>query len=186
MKLVLASSSPRRRDLLTEAGIDFEILVPEIDETIPPGECPWASAERLAREKAGAVSHLRPDQIVLAADTIVVCDEHILGKPASEADARRMLALLSGREHHVLTGVCLERLQPAKRLCWVCDTRVVFRDLTADTIARYMDLVQVMDKAGSYAIQEHGEMIVAETDGLLSNVIGLPIEEVVERLREFG
>jgi septum formation protein len=182
MSIILASSSPRRRELLSQAGIDFEIMVPDTDEQLRTGESPLATAERLACEKAAVIVPRAPTKIVLAADTIVVCEDRILGKPQSEGEARRMLASLSGSEHHVLTGVCLQRQTPPVKVSWVCDSRVRFRTLDADTISQYMERVCVMDKAGAYAVQEHGEMIVESVEGLLSNVIGLPIEEVAAEL----
>lgn len=184
--LILASSSPRRRAMLAGAGIEFEVRPPEIDESVRPGESPVEFVERIAQEKAAAVAATVTQQWVLAADTIVVLDGEILGKPRDLDHARDMLTRLSGRTHHVLSGVCLHRHSPRHLDVWHADTAVTFRALSRIDVAAYMQRVDVLDKAGAYAIQEHGDRIVDRHDGLLSNVIGLPIEQVVERLGAYG
>jgi septum formation protein len=133
--------------------------------------------------KAEHVAAQRPDAVVLGADTVVVLRGRIYGKPADLVAARQMLLSLSGAEHEVLTGVCLLRLRPAWRDAWVCRSRVRFRRLDDAVIARYCAQVNTLDKAGAYAVQEHGELLVESVDGLTSNVIGLPVEEVQEHLR---
>jgi septum formation protein len=182
--LVLASASPRRRHLLQEAGIAVLVDAAGVDETALSGELPAAHVQRLALAKAEAVSARHPGHMVLGADTIVVLAGVIFGKPADLRDAARMLGELSGRWHEVLTGVALVRREPACRHTWVCQTRVRFRTLDGDTIREYCARANPLDKAGAYGIQEHGEMLVAEIDGLRSNVVGLPIEEVVAALRD--
>ncbi|MDT8390898.1 MAG: nucleoside triphosphate pyrophosphatase [Lentisphaeria bacterium] len=184
-QLILASASPRRLMLLQEAGIDVIVRPAHIDETSRPDEQPRARASRLAAEKAAVIAARYPGKLVLGADTIVVAATgEILGKPVDLADARRMLALLSGNCHTVMTGVSLRRENPFFEETWVCETGIRFHALAAAEIDRYLDCVDVRDKAGSYAIQERGDMLVAAVDGLTSNVIGLPVEEVLARLRK--
>jgi septum formation protein len=182
MRLILASASQRRRDLLSEAGIAFEVLPADIDESPLPGETPAAHVLRLARAKAAGVAAGAPRRLVLGADTVVALGTIILGKPDSLDHARAMLAQLAGREHDVLTGVCLRRLEPPADTSWVARTRVRFKPLSAAAIERYCALVNPLDKAGAYAIQEYGDMLVSDIRGLRSTVIGLPVEEVLERL----
>ena len=184
MKMVLASASPRRRDLLEQAGFELTIRPAHVDESPYPEERPVDHVCRLAAAKAEAVAESVADCVVLGADTVVVApNDGILGKPADALEARRMLASLSGRWHDVVTGVCLTHRRRGIRDVWWCNTRVCFRELSRDDIDAYLERVDPLDKAGGYAIQEHGEMIVSEIDGRRSNVIGLPVEEVVERCR---
>ena len=184
MKLILASASPRRRDLLCEAGIEIRVVPAHIDEQALPRELPAEHVRRLAGAKADHVAAQMPDCLVLGADTVVAHQNRIFGKPDSLDDAKTMLNTLSGSAHEVLTGVCLRRLNPECLQCWVCRTKVCFRELTPNVIDRYCSLVNPLDKAGAYAIQEHGEMLISSIDGLMSNVIGLPVEEVLERLKK--
>lgn len=182
-KIILASASPRRQELLREAGISFAVHPAEVDEELLPGELPAVSVMRLAALKAAAVAAQHPCSLVLGADTLVVLDGKMFGKPADFADACRMLKELSGRTHEVLTGVSLvEYGQPAYN--WCSKTLVTFKILRDEQIAAYFRLVNPLDKAGSYAIQEHGDLLVEGIQGLLSNVIGLPVEEVVRKLQE--
>ena len=182
-KIILASASPRRQELLREAGISFAVHPAEVDEELLPGELPAVSVMRLAALKAAAVAAQHPGSLVLGADTLVVLDGKMFGKPADFADACRMLKELSGRTHEVLTGVSLvEYGQPA--YTWCSKTLVTFKILRDEQIAAYFRLVNPLDKAGSYAIQEHGELLVEGIQGLRSNVIGLPVEEVVQKLQE--
>lgn len=177
--LVLASASPRRRQLLADAGLDLVVDAADIDESALPGETPAAHVRRLAQAKAAAVAPRHPRQFVLGADTVVVLDGVIFGKPADLAEAAQMLRCLSGRWHEVFTGVALLRRRPAAATVWSCRTRVRFRELSDDAIRTYCACVNTLDKAGAYGIQDHGERIVAEIDGLYSNVVGLPVEEVL-------
>ncbi len=178
--LVLASASPRRRELLEEAGFVFEVVVSpaeeEHDADIPLAEL----CERNAEAKAAAVAEMRPDAVVLGADTLVWIDGDPLGKPRDMAEARAMLRKLSGRTHAVCTGVCVIGTGRRERFHEL--TEVVFRDLDEETIDRYFRQVDPLDKAGAYAVQEHGAMIVAEVRGDFSNVVGLPVARVVEVL----
>ena len=180
--LLLASASPRRRELLAQAGIHITCQPADVEGTVLPGETAVAAVQRLARAKAAAVADSAPDRIVLGADTLVVRDGQPLGKPRDLDDARRMLRALSGRGHDVLTGVCLLRRRPAWEQTWCCTTEVDFRELDDARIEAYLQRVHVLDKAGAYAIQESGDLIIAGIRGLYSNVVGLPIEEVVREL----
>ena len=178
--IILASASPRRRKLLAAAGLDFDIIIPEIDETPLPGEHPRAFAERLAVEKTEAVS---ADGIILAADTVVVQNDTILGKPVDAADARKMLEALSGAEHEVITAVCIR--DAARSEVFSVSTRVVFRTLSCDEIDDYIAGGEPMDKAGAYAIQGGAAHMVRSIHGSYTNVVGLPLCEVLEHLDTF-
>ena len=182
--LILASQSPRRRELLRAAGIACRVVVPDVEErciTAPTGR--YADlVRRAALAKASAVAG-RERGLVLAADTIVVCEGEILGKPADEAEARRMLRKLSGRWHRVYTGVAL-----VKRARQVVDyerTEVAFRELSKKQIDSYVSTGEPMDKAGSYAIQGTGAALIRAVRGCYTNVIGLPLPRVLDMLAEF-
>jgi septum formation protein len=179
--LVLASNSPRRREILTAAGFAFIVRVPNIIEERRAGEPPVDYVRRLAEEKARAVP-LNPGEIVLAADTTVVMGEHVLEKPADEAEARRMLTMLSGREHRVITGICLRT--SARTLIDSAATRVQFMRLAPQEIADYAASGEPMDKAGGYAIQGLGSKFVERIDGCYFNVMGLPISLVYEHWKK--
>lgn len=183
--MILASRSPRRRELLSSCGVEFSIFDADVEELSPGmgvalAELPQHNAALKARKAAD----LFPHEVVLAADTMVICGEQALGKPASGADAAAMLQMLSGRSHEVVTGMAL--ICREKGICelWSETTRVRFKELTPDVIDEYMRLVDVSDKAGAYAIQEHGDLIVASWDGELENVIGLPLVRLKKRLKE--
>lgn len=177
--LILASASPRRQELLEEAGITFRIDppdIPEWDAASHPELSPAELVQANARRKAQAVATRHPNLPVLAADTLVCCEGRILGKPADQAEAARMLAWLGGRTHEVLTGVALR--DPAARTLreHVARTRVTFRPLEPAGIAAYLAKVHVLDKAGAYALQEHGFDLIERLEGSRTNVIGLPME----------
>lgn len=179
--LVLASASPRRQELLHNAGITFEVQPTHIPEDPLPGENAKDCAERLAREKALTVARQRPNDAVLGADTVVVIDDRILGKPVDAADAARMLRLLSGRTHQVITGVCLVvngQLSMASET-----TLVTMSEISEKEIAGYAATGEPMDKAGAYAIQGIASRWIPRIEGDYSNVVGLPVALVCRMLR---
>ena len=192
--IVLASASPRRQELLRNAGIPFTVQPADIDETPRAGESPRECAERLAREKALAVWRARPQDFVLGADTIVGVDEAILGKPVDPADAVRMLRLLSGRVHRVITGVCLVRAGDSRDLLRAAElartesetTLVAMNALSEDEIRKYVTSGEPEDKAGAYAIQGMASRWIPRIEGDYSNVVGLPVALVYRMLREQG
>ncbi len=184
MTLVLASASPRRRELLGNAGIAHEVMAADVDESVLAGETARACAERLAREKAMAVAKKRPEDWVLGADTVVVVSGQILGKPSDAEDARRMLRMLAGRTHEVITGVCL--VGPGTTV----DTRsevtlVEMAAISEDEIAAYAESGEPMDKAGAYAIQGRASRWIPRIEGDYSNVVGLPVA-LVWRMIQLG
>jgi septum formation protein len=181
-RLVLASASPRRRDLLSRAGLAFDVQPTDVDETPRPGEAAEPLALRLAEDKAAAI--VAPGAIVLAADTIVVRDAVALGKPRDEAEAAAMLRSLSGRRHEVITAFAAVRGE--SRIVRPVRTEVVFRDLSEDVIARYVATGEPMDKAGSYGIQGIGAMLVERVSGSYTNVVGLPLVEVLDAIAQLG
>ena len=180
--LILASNSPRRRELLAEAGVRFEVHAYETDERRLDGEAAEHLVQRLSCLKARAAETHHPGRVILGADTVVVLDNRILGKPKSLDEAKRFLRDLSGRTHVVLTGVTLIDGR-SHADTWLAASHVTFKTLTDKIIDEYVRLTNPLDKAGAYGIQSHGEKLVERVDGLLSNVIGLPVEEVVERLK---
>lgn len=175
-RLILASASPRRRELLAQAGFCFEVVPADVPELLKPGEDPIRFVTRLAREKAEAVAASRPitpDTIVLGADTIVVVDEEVLGKPQDAADAARMLRRLSGQTHQVITGVCLAKGRERQRAAEV--TFVRFSTLSDAEIDAYVATGEPLDKAGAYAIQGRAGRWVPRIHGCYFNVVGLPL-----------
>jgi nucleoside triphosphate pyrophosphatase len=182
--LVLASASPRRQELLRNAGIAFIVHPANILEMLLPGEAPKAYAERLAREKAEAVFRLHPEKIVLGADTIVLVDDEVLGKPRDATDAAGMLRLLSGRSHQVITGVCL--LGPGLVDVRSETTTVEMQKLRDEEIASYVVTGEPMDKAGAYAIQGWASRWISKIEGDYFNVVGLPVSLVYRMLAEHG
>ena len=179
--LVLASASPRRQELLRTAGIAFEVQPAHIPEDPRPGELAKDCAERLAQEKALAVSRNRPQDIVLGADTVVVIDGQILGKPTDPADATRMLRMLSGREHQVITGVCI--VASGRPSLASETTKVTMSEIPEKEIADYVATGEPMDKAGAYAIQGIASRWIPRIEGDYSNVVGLPVALVYRMLR---
>jgi septum formation protein len=184
--LVLASASPRRQELLRNAGIPFVVQPTEIPEVPREGEAPRTCAERLAREKALEVFRQRPDDFILGADTIVVTDGRILGKPRDGADAARMLRLLSGRTHQVITGVCLVGPQSGAEDIRSETTLVTMNALSDDDIGSYILTGEPMDKAGAYAIQGVASRWISRIEGDYFNVVGLPVSLVHRMLQERG
>jgi len=180
--VILASQSPRRRELLALVGIAHEVRPADIDERYLAGESPRAHAERLAREKAAAID--TTDAVVIGADTIVVVEGEVLGKPKDEGDAARMLRRLSGRSHSVLTAVAVAwrgRMEPG-----VEEVNVTFHQLSDADIAGYIATREPMDKAGAYGIQGYGATIVASVDGDYFAVMGLPLQRLVRLLERVG
>ena len=186
--LILASASPRRQELLRNAGISFRVHPADVDETPMPNETPVDCGQRLAREKAAAVAQQFPEAQVLGADTIVVINGEMLGKPADAADAKRMLRLLSGKTHDVITGVCV--IHPARngqspRLrSGYASTRVTMSELSENDIADYIASGEPMDKAGAYAIQGQASRWIPRIEGDYGNVVGLPVALVWKMLHE--
>lgn len=190
-RLVLASSSPRRRELLAGLGLEFAMRSVEIDESPQPGEAPDDYVIRLAREKAAAAAqNATPGELVLAADTIVALGGELLGKPVDDADARRMLHILAGRSHQVLTGVALDTSEGPTRVAVrstdLCRTRVTFAPLSNEEIDWYVATGEPRDKAGAYAVQGLGGLFVERLDGNYSNVVGLPLPTTYRLLRRVG
>ncbi len=184
MTLVLASASPRRQELLSNAGIAYEVMAADVDESVLAGETARACAERLAREKAMAVGKKRPEDWVLGADTVVVVSGQILGKPSDAEDARRMLRMLAGRTHEVITGVCL--VGPGKTVDTQSEVTVVeMAAISEDEIAAYAESGEPMDKAGAYAIQGRASRWIPRIEGDYSNVVGLPVA-LVWRMIQLG
>jgi septum formation protein len=193
--IVLASSSPRRQELLRNAGISFSVQPASINETPLPGEAPRECAERLAREKALAVFQSNPQQCVLGADTIVVVDDAILGKPRDAVDAARMLRLLSGRRHAVITGVCLVGPAASGQSSVASQTNmqiasettlVTVCEISDQEIRDYIATGEPMDKAGAYAIQGMASRWIPRIEGDYSNVVGLPVTLVYRMLQDRG
>ena len=184
--LILASKSPRRRYLLKQAGVEFSVIPSSFDESTIPETSPDDFARILARAKARVVSEQYPHSWVIGADTIVVVDDTILGKPASRAEARSMLTTLSGRVHRVLTGFSLSLLAENRHHAEVVSTDVRFKALTPDEIEWYVHTSEPFDKAGAYAAQGLGAFMIKHIYGSYSNVVGLPVCEVVECLVREG
>jgi septum formation protein len=186
--IVLASSSPRRRELLTQVGIRFSVVPSRAPEDILPEETPEEHVVRLARDKAAEVA-ARPDvpgRWFVGSDTVVLRDEAILGKPADSEEAAATLRSLSGRDHRVLSGYCVLDRFSGKAEGGVVSTRVRFKKLTEEEIAGYIATGEPMDKAGAYAIQGIGAFMVRCIEGSYTNVVGLPLCEVVEVLERMG
>jgi septum formation protein len=187
MKLILASTSPRRAEILHDAGFSFIVVSSAIDETALPGESPSQLVQRLADAKAELVAaRAAGPAIVLAADTAVTLEGRIFGKPRSSDDARHMLEQLSGRTHAVVTGVTLIRLPDAERRTFVESTLVHFAQLSAEEITRYLATEEPHDKAGAYAIQGRAGRYIPRIEGDYFNVVGLPLSRVTQALADLG
>jgi septum formation protein len=182
--VILASGSPRRRQLLELIGIEHEVSPSNIDEKMRPRETPRRYAERLAREKASAVATRNPETLTIAADTIVVVNRKVLEKPVDGDDARRMLSMLSGREHTVITAVAVARGRKLRSA--IEEVRVKFRRLRDDEIDAYIATGEPMDKAGAYGIQGFGATIVECVNGDYFAVMGLPLARLVMLMRDLG
>lgn len=187
MDLILASASPRRRELLAQIGVKFVIEVSDVEEIIDPTQSPEQQVQSLALQKAQAVASNHTKGLVLGADTIVVDQGSLLGKPRSEAEAREMLSSLSGKWHQVMTAVALvDASDRTNTWTSVEITNVKFRDLTEDDIAAYIATGESMDKAGAYGIQGYGALLVERIEGCYNNVVGLPLQLVAIGLRHWG
>ena len=186
-ELVLASSSPRRRDLLEQAGYCFRVCAPDLEERARPGERPEETARRLALEKGQQVApRAGPGACVLAADTIVVLDGQVLGKPRDCDDARRMLLRLAGRTHRVLTGYVLISSDDGHSERGLASSLVHMHEIAEAEARRYAETGEPLDKAGGYAVQGEAGRFVARIEGSRNNVIGLPVEEIAPLLERFG
>ncbi|MGG3521992.1 Maf family protein [Bacillus pseudomycoides] len=182
-KLILASGSPRRKELLELAGVPFEIVASEIEETIGAYSSPADIVMSLALQKASAVVENHEDSVVLGADTIVTYESRILGKPKDEAEAKEILQLLSGKTHEVYTGVAL--ISKEKTVTFYERTEVTFWELTEEEIDAYIATKEPLDKAGSYGIQGKGSIFVQHIQGDYYSVVGLPIARLVRELKQF-
>jgi septum formation protein len=183
--VILASASPRRAELLRKVVRDFDVIPGHADETQPEHLSPSEACLLNAYHKARVIAKKFPDSLIIAADTEVVLGRRVFGKPRNLKDAAKMLADLAGREHQVITGVCLIHLRHHRQRLFTSVTRVKFKSLRPDDIADYLAQIDPLDKAGAYAIQEHGEMIVEKTEGSYSNVVGLPMERLRKELKVF-
>jgi septum formation protein len=184
--LILASQSPRRKILLKQIGLKFRVIPSHVSEALSPNESPGDNAKRIAIDKASEVAARLQKGIVIGADTIVVLDHHVLGKPTSKDDAKRMLKLLSGREHSVYTGFALIDVESKKHVAGVEETKVRFRKLDEKEIVSYIDSGSPMDKAGSYGIQDDfGAVFVEKVNGCFYNVVGFPLARFYSTLQRF-
>ena len=182
--LILASASPRRRELLRSVGLKFRIIPGHINEDSLPDEAPAAHVRRLSRDKAMVIAHRYPKALVLGADTIVVIDQLILGKPKHKKQAREMLDRLSGREHKVFTGFTIARAESSLRKTKVVQSHVRFKIIGPDEMNWYVNCDEPYDKAGGYAVQGKGAYFIKAIRGSYTNVIGLPLCEVLEELKK--
>lgn len=186
LRFVLASGSPRRRQLLNDAGYEFEVIVPPVEEISHD----WFTIRELtvcnATRKALGVAQTSPDAVVLGADTLVSLDDEVLGKPADLKEAARILRRLSGRTHAVWTAVCLCHSASGRWQSFHVESQVKFRDLTDRAIKNYFEKVNPLDKAGAYAAQGHGKEIIQHIEGSYTNVVGLPMERTLSALAAFG
>jgi len=176
--IILASVSPRRAELLQQLDVKFQVLPSDATELSDDHLSPFEICQLNAHRKARAVAKKNPDALVLGADTLVFLGREILGKPASLAEARTMLGKLQGKTHQVVTGVSLIHLRVHRESIFAVSTDVRFRALTAEQIRHYLAQMNPLDKAGAYAIQEHGDLIIEEISGSFSNVVGLPLERL--------
>ena len=181
-KIILASASPRRRELLTLADIKYSLCIKNVDETVPGGLSPEEGAEYTAEQKTLPVAQANPGAIVIGADTVGVQDGEVFGKPADEEDAKRMLLRLSGKEHQVITGVCLTAGDV--RVKFHETSTVKFYKLDRDEISRYVKSGEPMDKAGAYGIQGKGCLLVERIEGDYFNIVGLPLARLVRELKK--
>lgn len=185
-QMILASASPRREELLSLAGITFRVIPSEVSEEMVGDESPEEHVLRLAEAKAASVAGQHPDAWVLGADTVVVIDGEVLGKPTRREEARLMMHKLSGRTHRVITGFTLFKAAEKAKVRKAVTSTVTFREMTAEEVEWYISTEEPYDKAGGYAMQGRAALFIREVSGSHTNVIGLPICEVVEALRDVG
>ena len=184
-RLLLASASPRRKEILENLGFEFEILPSDVDESEVPWSDPVESVKLLAEIKAIDAQKTRPRKTIIAADTIVLCEDRVMGKPASPEDAAEMLGTLSGRMHEVVTGIALIKL-PNTRIIEAESTKVFFRKLSPGEISRYISTREPFDKAGAYAIQGYASAFIDRIEGDYFNVVGLPVARLFSMFRKLG
>lgn len=188
-KFILASASPRRAELLKRAGLPFEVRVSDVEELQFESDSARELCEKNAYSKADSVAQKYLGQWVIGADTLVVCESKVYGKPIDLAQARQTLEILSGKRHEVITGVALVKKKNGSQCSqkvFSVVTEVAFRNLSPEDISAYFSKTNPLDKAGAYGIQDHGEMIIEGIKGSLSNVIGLPVEELMEQITKLG
>lgn len=185
-RLILASASPRRKELLEALGVSVKVVPAHVEEKIRIGEGPVQFVRRLAKEKAEKVSVRFPDCWVLGADTIVILGAKVLGKPKDRREAERFLSALSGKTHRVVTACCLTKSKENKTLLWTVSTRVTFKDMKPEEIRWYVRTGEPLDKAGAYGIQGKGAFCVKTISGSYTNVVGLPLTEVLEALETYA
>jgi septum formation protein len=183
--MILASASPRRAELLRQLGVEFKVVASEVAELHHEELTAFEVSQINAYRKAHSVAKKLPDTLVLAADTLVCLDTRLYGKPSSLEQAYQMLEELQGRTHHVVTAICLMHLREHRQRISAERTAVTFRPLDAPKIRRYLNHVNPLDKAGAYAIQEQGDLIVESISGSYTNVVGLPVERLVSELKEW-
>ena len=184
--MILASGSPRRKEILDSLALSFAVKTSDIEETVNDGESVEETALRLALAKADAVATTDPEALVIGADTIVSLDSKPIGKPADRYDAHEILMRLSGRAHEVVTGLAFTRHCEKLRSAAICRSRVTFHNIDSGIIDQYLDTGEYSDKAGGYAIQGYGKTLVKSYDGSLTNIIGLPLRELLRFIISYG
>jgi len=185
-KIILASSSPRRRQLLAQTGLKFEVDYVDIDETIDAKLTPLQFTKKLSVKKVELISGKYKEAIIIAADTIIALGKITIGKPKDIKDATRILQLLSGKIHYVITAFTILNTQTKKIVTKAVKTKVFFKKLSHEEISQYLKTAKIMDKAGAYAIQEEGGAFVKKTIGDYTNIIGLPIKSLLKTLKQFN
>jgi nucleoside triphosphate pyrophosphatase len=186
MRFILASSSPRRRELLASVGVDFDVVPSHVPEEHQPGEAPEEYVARLSREKANAIGEQHPSRWIIAADTTVLLGEQLLEKPLDQHDAVRMLSLIAGRTHTVYTGVTLQNTERKYHDTRVAESEVRMLPLPPEDVEWYVRTGEPMDKAGAYAVQGIGAMFIDSIHGSYTNVVGLPLAMLFQMLRKAG
>jgi septum formation protein len=185
-KLILASASPRRKEILEKTGLKFRVVASDYEEQMDRGVSPHRLARSLSREKARAVASRCHDAVVIAADTFIIFGDKLLGKPQTEREARRMLKTLSGRRHSVITGFTIIDTETGKMVSRSVETKVFLKKLAMKEIESYVRSQEPLDKAGGYAIQGLGAVIISRIEGDYYNVMGLPLSALIETLKTFG